>query len=228
MAIAPPYSALLDATTSALLFLSTRIPVIVFLTKAMSEADHEYCVNYPNYLQEFPQTAIEPVRWPEWTWNGDTRLFEPTPKELITERLTLFAALAGKKAQALVEVIRTLTMARYPVWEGMPMQDVIYVTKKLQAQRYKDAGYPEGANLDYSYVLQWADFAGLSMKAAADEILLKASFADDQLLKSELFRLKYYGRIRDVNTVEEVDRLVLDFRREFYKSAEVHREVYPL
>jgi len=228
MAIAQPYSALLDASTSALLFLSTRIPVIVFLAKVMSEGDHEYCVNYPNYLEDFPHAKLPPVAWPMWTWNGPKRVFEATPPELNTERLRLYAALAAKKAQALVEVTRTLTMARYPVWDGMPMQEVIYVTKKMQAQRFKDRGYPEGMELEFSYVVQYADFAGLSMKAAADEILLKASFTDALLLKSELFRLKYCGLIRDANTVEQLDSLIMDFRRDFHKSIEVHHDVYPL
>jgi len=223
-----PYSALLDASTSALIFLSQRIPVIVFLTKAMSEADHVYTVNYPNYLQEFPIAKLPPDAWPLWTWESDRRTFVPTQVDLITDRLRLFSQLAVKKATALVEVTRALTMARYPAWEGVPMQDVVYVAKRTQAQRFKDKGYPEGAELDFPYVLQYADFSGLTMKAAADEILLKATFADDLLLKSEFFRLKYFERIKMVTDLEAADRIIPDFRRDFFKALEVERAVYPL
>jgi len=228
MAIPQPYSALLDDSTTALLFLTDRIPVIVFLAKVMPEVEHLYCVNYPNYLQEFPLVTARPETWPEWSWDEKKRIFEPTAKDLLTDRLRLCNALAVKKSLVLVEVIRTLTMARYPAWNGTPMQDVIYITKKMQAQRFKDMGYPEGNDLDFPYVLQYADFASLSMREAADEILLKAGFADDLMLRSEFFRLKYFGQIADANTVEDVDRLILDFRRDIYKALEVERAVYPL
>ncbi|PWT76946.1 MAG: hypothetical protein C5B60_03455 [Chloroflexi bacterium] len=223
-----PFSALIDASTSALLFLTQRIPVIVFLARTMSEADHMYAVNFPNYVADFPVAKLAPEVWPEWTWEEGPRVFVPTPRELITDRLRQYALLAVKKSQALVEVTRALTMARYPVLEGVPMQEVIYVAKKMQAQRYKDAGYPQNDDLEYPYVLQYADFSGLTMRAAADEILLKASLTDDLLLKSEFFRLKYFERIKKATLPEEAERIIFDFRREFYKTLEIDYAVYPL
>jgi hypothetical protein len=227
MPVPPPVSALIDVSTLALLFLSPSVPAVVFLASAMGESEHAYCVNYPHYLQDFPTAKLPPKAWPEWTWDKRKRLFVPTPDDLLTDRLRQYALLAATKAQAWVEVVRALTMARYPLVQGLPMQDVVYISKKTQAQRYKDAGYPED-DLEYPYVIQYADFSGLTMRAAADEILLKSSFADDLLLKSEFFRLKYFERITKVNHPEEAERIIFDFRRDFYKLLEVDYAVYPL
>jgi hypothetical protein len=100
------------------------------------------------------------------------------------------------------------------------MQEAVYITKKTQAQRYKDAGY-QGDDLEYPYVMQYADFAGLSMRVAADEILLKATFDDEVLLKTEFFRLKYFELIKNMNDPGQADRITLDFRRECLKLSPV-------
>jgi hypothetical protein len=222
-----PVSALVDVTTEALLFLTPQTPVVVFLSKTMPEVEHLYCVNYPNYLQKFELAELPPERWPEWSWESTKRAFEPTVKDLLTERLLLCSKLIIKKAQAAVEVMRLTSMARYPVLNGVLMQEVVYAAKKTQAQRYKDAGYPDD-ELDYPYVIQYADFAGLTMRAAADEILLKASFADDLLQKTEWLRMKYFNRIKDVRDVEEAGRIVMEFRYEFFKTFEIDDAIYPL
>jgi len=222
------FSALIDSPTQAVLFLTTQIPFIVFLAKTMGETEHAPAVQFPNYLSEFPIAKAPVATYPEWTWDRLTRMFSPTSPECLTDTLRRRAMLVVKKVQALNEIITGIMIARYPVWSGVPMQEVVYIAKKTQAQRFKDCGYPDGTELEFPYVLQYADVSGLTMRQAADEILLQASFDDDLLLKSEYFRLKYFERIKNVNDVGEVDRVIFDFRQDFIRGMLVDYAVRPL
>ena len=208
------YSALVDASTAALLALSTNVPIICFLAKATPEAEHIAFVNYPNYMQRF-ELAASPKTFPEWSWNRRHRRFLPMPNP--TDDLRQRSLLALKKAQALFEITLSLNMLRYPVANGLGMQETVYITKKMQAQRYKDAGCPKEP-LAYPYVLQYSEHSGLTMRAAADEILFKAQLDDEVLLKTEGFRLKYFNLLKDIIDVAQLDPLIHDFRRELFRG----------
>jgi hypothetical protein len=173
-------------------------------------------VNWPNYRRQFPLINKNPRIYPEWTWDWETRLFSPTPKELLTAELRQRSALAVKKCRALWEISYELSVARYPVWSGLLMQETVYIAKKTQAQRYKDLGCPETDAVSYPYVLQYADFSGLTMRAAADEILFKARLDEDLLSKSEFLRLKYFNLVKDAMTTSEIDPILKRFRTETY------------
>ena len=213
-----PYSALVDASTSALLTLTQRVHIISFLEKTPMDAEHMYSVNYPNYIQRF-EIADEPVEsFPEWSWNASERLFVRTPERLLTESLRQRSLLAVKKSYVLFEIMNMISSARITACSGIAMQESVYMTKKTQAQRYKDAGYPGGDLFEYPYVLQYADLVGLSMRTAADEILFKARLSDDVLLKSEFFRLKYFELLKNAMEVALIDSIFIAFQRDFYKS----------
>jgi hypothetical protein len=213
-----PFSALVDASTSALLSLSTQPNIISFLARSQPlEAEEWHGVNWPNYRSNFILANEAHKAYPNWTWHETARLFSPTAKELLTDELKRRAALAVRKCSALQEIIYELSVARYPLWRGLIMQETIYQTKKTQAQRFKDLGYPEIDILLYPYVLQYADFAGLTLRAAADEILFKAKLDDDGLLKSELLRLKYFNLVRDAE--DGLDTILKDFRWDMYRRS---------
>jgi hypothetical protein len=219
-----PYSALLDTSTFALLTLTQRIPIISFLAQTPIEGEHFYAVNYPNYLKKFEIADANYSSFPGWTWNLKERLFIPTPKHLLTDRLRKASLLAVKKSHVLFEIMRTLSWSRNPVLSGIPMQETVYITKKIQAQRYKDSNYPNEpfhfpyVAQNFPYVVQYSELSGLTMQQAADEILLKASFDDELLLKSEYFRLKYYDQLRKVTEIALIDPILINFREEFYRN----------
>src|SRR5215467_15639623 len=177
-----PYSALLDASTSAVLALSPRVNIISFLAKNMPETEQEYHVEYPNYVQKFELATVHPKVYPEWTWNGQTRQFLPLAKDFITKELRQRSSLAMLKGVALSEVTTWINSARNPVASGLSMQETVYLKKQMQAQSFKDAGYPERHLLQYPYLLQYVEYSGLTPRAATDEILFKAKLADDLLL----------------------------------------------
>jgi len=215
----PPFSALIDANTSALLTLSTNIPIISFLA-ACSEAEHIPLVNYPKYQTHFPIAAANPDTYPQWTWNNYERTFLPTPKEVLDERLRHASLLAVKKGRVLNEIALSIQTIRQPVYCGLICQEQIYAAKKIEALRFKDH-YVKGDYIDpidYPYVMQFAELSGLPLQAAAEEILLKARLADDILLKSEYFRLKYFDQLKAADDVALVDPILIEFRKDFRRS----------
>lgn len=215
----PPFSALIDANTSALLTLSTNIPVISFLA-ACSEAEHIPLVNYPNYRSHFPIAAANPDSYPQWTWNSYERTFLPTPSEMLTQRLRNASLLAVKKGRVLNEIAISIQTIRHAVFSGLVCQEQIYTAKKIEALCFKEH-YVEGDFIDpieYPYITQFAELSGLSPPNAAEEILLKARLADDILLKSEYFRLKYLDQLKTADDVALVDPILIEFRKEFRRS----------
>jgi hypothetical protein len=209
-----PFSALVDASTSALLCLSAQPNIISFLARSPPlQAEEWHSVNLPNYQQNFT-IANDAAAYPRWAWDRKTRLF--SPMERVSDDLKRRSELAIKKCAALGEMIYELSVARYPIWRGIIMQETIYQAKKTQAQRYKDLGYPENM-LQFPYVLQYADFAALTTQAAADEILFKAKLDDDCLLKSELIRLRYFNLVSEAEETSELDTILRDFRVDMYR-----------
>lgn len=214
-----PVSALVDASTSALLALSSYPYVVSYLAKSPAlEAEEFHGVNWPHYRKNFHLKDENSRIYPNWTWSLETRRFSPTPAELITTELLQRSTLAVKKCSALWEMVYELSVSRYAMWRGPILQETVYLTKRQQAQAYRDDGYPEGDILRYPYVLQYADFAGLTAQSAADEILFKARLDDELLARTEFLRLKYFNLIRDVGKVDEIAGILRTFRRETYRD----------
>jgi hypothetical protein len=208
----PPYfAALLDVSSGALLTLSKEQPIIAFLVKNTPDVMPVWGVDYPNYLKSFPLANADPLRLPEWTWNITKRLFEATPKALLTDRLRHASALAVKKNYALFEIILSLSVARNLLTTGVLLQESVYLTKRQQAAQYQADGYPEDNVQRYPYVLQYAELADLSMRKAAHEILFKAQLEDEELCKSEALRLKYFGLLKTAK-LDTIDAIMLRFR----------------
>jgi hypothetical protein len=186
---------------------------MISLLAQAPDTDHAVSVNYPNYMRNIDEIVNSPPRWPEHMWNKQDRLFEPTPAALLTNELRQRSLLAHKKGYVLSEIVRGISDARAQVMTGVVLQETVYLTKKSEAQRYKDAGYPL---LVPTYVRQYADLSGLTPREAADEILFKAHLSDEYLLQSEFFRLKYFNLVKRVTEVALVDQILLEFWREFY------------
>jgi hypothetical protein len=214
-----PISALVDAATSALLALSPYPYVVSYLAKSPPlEAEEYHGVNWPHYREKFPIKEGGFLSYPGWTWSLETRRFSRTPAPLVTPELKQRSLLAVKKCSALWEMVYELSVSRYAMWRGPILQETVYLAKRQQAQAYKDGGYPEGDILKYPFVLQYADLAGLTPRAAADEILFKARLDDELLARTEFLRLKYFNQLRDAAMVEEIEPILRTFRRETYRD----------
>jgi hypothetical protein len=215
--VSVPYSALIDASTFALLALSQYPYIVSFLAKSRPlEAEQVHGVNWPNYRTNFTLADEHPRAYPSWSWDMDRRRFEPTAN--VTDELRARSILAVVKCRTLAEMTYELSVARYPIWRGLLLQEQVYAAKKQQAQAYRDAGYPDDV-LAYPYVLQYAEFSGLPLRAAADEILFKAQLDDDALLKTEALRLRYFKLVADAAKAEELVALLRGFREDIYHNA---------
>ncbi len=83
---------------------------------------------------------------------------------------------------------------------------------------FRESGYDESMAIECPYVLQYADFSGISLQQAADDILLKSKFDRDLLMKTELLRLKFFRRIKEAQKPEEVALVIRDFFNDYYTS----------
>ncbi len=214
----PFYSALIDTSTAVLLCVRKEAPITAFLAKAITEAEQIFNVNFPYYMERFPLATANPYTYPGLMWDMNIRKFLPTPEKVLTDELRYRSALAVKKANVLHEFIQTIIFGRHNVWSGLPMQESIYMAKRLQAQRYKDKRCPKD-DFNYPYIRQFAELSGLTMRAAADEILFKAQLDDYVLAKSELIRMKYFRLLKDAKDIDGVEQVIARFRKGMYTNS---------
>ena len=217
------YNALLDSNTQAVLALSTGISGIVFMAECMNDTSLASAVNYPNYTkarlfrkEPFFLLSLSLDKYPEWTWKWTERKFVRTLPNALTEDLRAKSRLAIAKLEAITRITHNINVARYKVRMGLGLQETVYLTKKIQAQRFKDSGYDEGTIMEYSYVLQYADYAGISLKEAADDILFKARLDDQFLANTELLRLRYFNKIRNAANSGQLPGVMEEFMRDCY------------
>jgi hypothetical protein len=202
-----------------LLVCSSNVPAIVFLAETTMNTFHVLNAGFPNYPNGI---AVDPVSGSlaHLSWNGKDRVLRTTRVDMLTDALHARSRLALQKTHAITHMMLSLAAARVKIATGIPLQETVYMTKKLQAQRFKDSGYNEDNILAYPYVLQYADVAQIPLAAAADEILLKARLDDDVLSKTEMIRLAYFDRVRRATTPEDIPNILKEFDRESYMNAQ--------
>lgn len=212
------YSALIDDASAAALAFTDQPFIVVLLAKtAALEARVAHGVNWPNYGLNFSPADMKPHC--HWAWDWEKRKFDPTPKQAVTPELKRRSDLAAAKCEALREIVYELSVARYPMWKGVILQEHVYAKKRAQAEAFIAAGAPVDQALFYPYVLQYADLAGMPLVEAAQEIMFKARLDDDHLAKTELLRMKYFKLISAATTLEQVAPIVESFRRDTYKKS---------
>ncbi len=206
-------NALIDAPTSTLLTLSKNPVTTAFLARAIPDSEEVPNICVPNYPKGVP---IKPEEYPERVWDRWMRLFSGgnKPDERVRNSITLTA----KKTEVYAQLVQTIGFLRAQTVNAVPLQEIVYVIKRLEAERFIKECKPaqECDPLEYPYVMQYADLSGLTPHQAANEILLKAQLCGDMLNKSEYFRLKYMALLRDTNSVGAIDAILIGFRRELY------------
>ncbi len=212
------YSGLFDYKTKILLTISGYPAVIAFLAEGALDASAIHAIDYPNYKETFFLASIPPEQYVQWKWDARERIFKKTEPALITDNLRERSQLAVGKAYAIGSIMSGLARARYQFSKGIILQETVYLTKKLQAQAFRDSGYDEDRLIEYPYVVQYADMAGISLRQAADDIIFKAKLADDGLAKTEFLRLKYFDLVRKTKGAGELDAIVKQFLLDCFYS----------
>lgn len=222
------YDALLDYTTWSVMTISTNPAVILFLKECTDETRHIRAVNYPNYtntkslfLAPFFLASTNPENYPKWAWDAPKRLFSKTRTKLINEKLLARSRFADHKKEAIEKIIIVINQARLSSRINTVSQEIIYFTKKTQAKAFKDSGYDDALIAQCPYILQYADYAGISLQQATDDILFKAKLDGDNLEKTELLRMKYFNKVRKATTSEELTAISSEFNLEARVNAQV-------
>jgi len=206
------YSALVDTASGVLLTLSDHVSAIVLLHECTPESNHATYVN-SKYTSGFPLATIDPNEYPQWTWDRSMRMFGPTRSDVLNDDLRQRSHLATEKSLAFSTIMYSIGRARYPVRSGIEFQGDIYRLKKEEALAFKKIG-DESRLSEFPFLLQYADFSGLSGEAAADEILLKAKLDEQILLKTEGLRLVYLNKIKAAQNSSDIASAMDAFRRE--------------
>jgi hypothetical protein len=213
--------ALIDSSTNVLLSISRNIAAIVFSLECIVDTNLVPAIQYPNYLHSEFLTSLKPRDYPKWTWKRETRTFVETRPDLATRDMQARSVLATEKIRTIARVMTVLNIVRHKVRTGVDFQETVYLTKRLHAQQFKDSGYDEKEILKFPYVLQYADYADISFRQAADDILLKAKMDDEFLAKTELLRLRYFKEVKLAGDPEQLPDIYERCRRECYVSKQI-------
>lgn len=214
----PVHSALIDSSTRAVIAVSDNVAAIQFLNESMMDTFHVINVTRPNHIYALPFRSDEPSLV-HWVWDVKARAFKPTHPDVITPELRAQSELAMKKMRAVTHIMTRISMARLRTAPGIQLQDTVYQTKKDQAYAFRDTGYDEARVFEFPYVLQYADFADIGFREAADDIVLKAKLKDDFLAKTELLRLSYFKKLKNLTDAKDIRPLLEAFGREAFTNS---------
>jgi hypothetical protein len=214
----PAYSALIDAGTNALLDLRQNAPAVNFLAKCFPDTFYYGNVNYPNYKKSFFLLDIPAEQFSEWAFNNKSRTFHKRGPDAKNDSLRNLSRLAVARGNVATHIINNISHSRFRKGTGIAQQEYVYILKRIEAEKFRDSNYDEEKLLEYPLVLQYAEFADITPRVAADEILFKARLHDEDLVKTELMRMKYFKLIKEIKTPEEAPLVQKEFMKEFYKG----------
>jgi len=104
-------------------------------------------------------------------------------------------------------------------WDAVPGEYIH--TKRREAEQLKKRGYASETLHEFPYVVQYADYAGVSIRDAAEEILFRATLDDQLLAKTEILRIRYFDRVKKADTPEAVHLIIDDYMRDSYFNGAV-------
>ena len=210
-----PTHALLDFSSKAILAIDRFPGVIAFLTDCTPHSFAVFNINIPNYLNESPLKDTSPEQYPEWVFDPASRVVKKNPSPNV-DMLRDKSKLAMHKGATILPIMRNIIIARYDSSYGIASQDTIYLSKKLQAILFRDCGYDETRTMEIPYVVQYADYAGIPLKQAADDIVFKAALTDQRLSQTELMRMTYFNKVKKATTEEDLSSILKYFLGEMY------------
>ncbi len=221
LAIEKAYSALIDPDTGVLLTVCPD-PFVIEMLAEWTGKNHIATVNHPHYLfGKFFLATERPGEYLKWSWVGQQRKFVPTKEGIVTKQISTVSLLASEKRDVLRKMLVNMNVARYKIRGGVDFQEVVYMEKKHQALAFRDAEYDENRIIEFPYVSQYADYKGISSRQAADDILLKAKFDEEVLLKTEGLRLKYFNKVKEAIDTKGLTKIYEEFIRDCYVNARV-------
>jgi hypothetical protein len=211
-------SILIDSATKVLLAISENPHTIVFASESMLDTIPVHAVENPTYLQGDFLKEMQEGLLPAWTWTRNGRQFIKTPQHVRTGAALQKSLVAMAKVQTIGRVMEHISRIRYRVMRGVDYQDVVHLIKLQQAEAFRATGYDEKRLIEFPYVVHYADLKEITLKQAADDIIIKAKLDADYLMNTESIRMKYFNIIKKEENVDVLSTIVSDFLRECYRN----------
>jgi hypothetical protein len=203
------YGILLDQGTSAFLVIGEDTQLISFLDEHIFDSFFLFLRPRNRFEARLIRSLMGSDELFTYGWNRkDSTIIRI---KHFDNGLRAKSELARRKYNTLREVSYSIQYLRLYARKTLAFQESIYTAKKDEARRFKDKNYPESDILEYPYILQYADYRNISFKEACEAILTKASLGDADFAKTETLRIKYFNKIKEAKTSEDLDKILYDF-----------------
>lgn len=210
------YSILIDANTLILYAVHASLAAIVSTSESIP--DTTFQVTHSNAGTPFSLAAIRPTEYPRWTWEYRTRNFTKTPEHALIDEVRAKSRLAVARVNAFNEIMKGINYTRYQFRRGVEFQESVYLAKRLEAKDFMERESGENVAHEYPYLMQYADFADIPLRQAAEDILFKARLEDTYLVKTEYLRIKYFNATKNETDPAKIPAIIKEFNRECYTS----------
>ena len=137
----------------------------------------------------------------------------------LTQELRDRTALFQRKFSILSSISSSINSTRRKLIMPALYDDKVRGIKKEQALEFRRSGYDPEALKDCIFVWQYAEVHQISLREAADRLILEGEFFEAELWKSEGIKMRYWNRVLGIRTLPECDGVLEDFQREFYVNA---------
>lgn len=204
---------ILDSNTNGLLVVGKNLQCMNFLKEYTFDTTLVYLPSRNRKDLLFLNSLVDAEMCYLLRWDFGSKTF--LKNKNVTASLQKKSSLASIKYKTLEKILLNIVALRNRVKKTLPYQETIYLLKRIQAERFKDRGYPENEMMEYSYVLQYADLEKISLKESADRILFKSNIDSELLAKTELLRLTYFNKLRVAESLEEVENAYEQFLLDF-------------
>jgi len=122
--------------------------------------------------------------------------------------------LINQKVFALEFVNSRIDYERTQHTSYLPLQNIIYFSKYLEAKEILSLSIDKDDCLKYPYTTGYANLKGLTLQEAAKRICLKHDFQSGYLAEVETLRMKYKDLICDETDIKNLKTTIENFNKE--------------
>lgn len=150
-------------------------------------------------------------------WDNNLRKFVKT-EDISTIDINdrFYSRIVAEKAAAMDKINFKINTLRKNISTDLIHQDRIYDIKQKQANLVLATEYPELDDPRWQFVTDYALLKNYDLKTAAQIILVQNNSFNNQLLKTEYLRSKYYQFVLDSCEMYEITAVMQDFYRETF------------
>jgi hypothetical protein len=164
---------------------------------------------YPN---DYEKIIVKDKSW-EWVQSTKTHRWESNLNINSYEELDYYI-LINQKIALMDQILTRIKFYRKTHAELSLGQDLIYVSKYLEAKEIIEKNIINDLTLEYPYASGYANLGNMDLQDAAREILLKWQIQSGFLSETENLRMKYTRIIREETKLENLKSILIAFEQE--------------